>query len=104
MYPEPDWGHIYTDGSLSKNSDSTGAGVYCMQTFLFLFNNWKIHNRFDGEFAALQVDISHLHCDPNSFCMSSVLQKCSSVTVITNSTLASSNFLDCKKLLQCLSE
>ncbi|GFU85031.1 hypothetical protein TNCV_1552941 [Trichonephila clavipes] len=71
MYPEPDWVHIYTDGSLLKDSDSTGAGVYS-HLFSFYLTTGKFTIAFDGEVAALQVALAQLHCHLNSFTRSVV--------------------------------
>ncbi|GFT29269.1 hypothetical protein TNCV_3588481 [Trichonephila clavipes] len=51
-YPEPDWVHIYTDGSLLKDSDSAGAGVYC-RFFSFYLTTEKFTAAFNDEVAAL---------------------------------------------------
>ncbi|GFV10938.1 uncharacterized protein TNCV_4707031 [Trichonephila clavipes] len=57
MYPEPNWVHIYTNGSLLKDSYSAGAGVYC-HIFSFYLTTGKFTAAFDDEVAALQVALA----------------------------------------------
>ncbi|GFW96491.1 hypothetical protein TNCV_4358131 [Trichonephila clavipes] len=52
MYPEPEWVHIYTDGSLLIDSESSGAGVYC-HLFSFYLTAEKFTIPLDGEVAVL---------------------------------------------------
>ncbi|GFV82998.1 hypothetical protein TNCV_1180121 [Trichonephila clavipes] len=66
IYSEPDWVHIYTDGSRLKDSDSAGARVYC-HLFSFYLTTGKFTTAFDGEVAVLQVALAQLHCHLNSF-------------------------------------
>ncbi|GFW44190.1 hypothetical protein TNCV_3855511 [Trichonephila clavipes] len=66
MYIEPDWVHIYTNGSLLKDSDSAGAGVYC-HLFSFYLTTGQYTTAFDGEVAALQVALAQLHFHLNIF-------------------------------------
>ncbi|GFT01040.1 hypothetical protein TNCV_4054401 [Trichonephila clavipes] len=58
--PEPDWMHIYIDGSPLKDSDTREAGVYC-HLFSFYLTIEKFTTAFDGEVAALQVALAQLH-------------------------------------------
>ncbi|GFU57221.1 RNase H domain-containing protein [Trichonephila clavipes] len=105
MYLEYYWVHIYTDESLLKDSDSAGAEVYC-HLFSFYLTTGKFTTAFDGEVAAFQKALVQLHCLMNSFTRDVVF--CDSKAAIfannLNSSAASSNILDCKKLLQSLSE
>ncbi|GFV69544.1 RNase H domain-containing protein [Trichonephila clavipes] len=88
-----------------KDSDSDGAGVYCY-LFSFYLTTGKFATAFDGEVDALQVVLGQLHCHLNSFTRAIVFcdSKAATFAVNSNSTPASSNILDCKKLLQSLSE
>ncbi|GFU69547.1 hypothetical protein TNCV_1351071 [Trichonephila clavipes] len=105
MYPDPGWVHIYNDGSLLKDHDSAGAGVVC-HLFSFYLTTAKFTTTFDGEVAFLQVALVQLHCHLNSFTRDVVFcdSKAANFAVNSNSPSASSNILDCKKLLQSLSE
>ncbi|GFT59019.1 hypothetical protein TNCV_186191 [Trichonephila clavipes] len=60
MYPEADWVHIYTDGILLKDSDSTGAGVHC-HVFSFNLTPGKFTTTFD-------VDPWTLRCNGSWVC------------------------------------
>ncbi|GFQ65177.1 hypothetical protein TNCT_90771 [Trichonephila clavata] len=94
MYSEPDWVHIYTDGSLLKDSNSTGAGVYC-HLFFFLFTT-----TFDGEVAPFKQPLrSCIVMSSDSFTRAVVFcdSKAAIFAVNSNSTHTSSNTLDCKK-------
>ncbi|GFX43340.1 hypothetical protein TNCV_2390481 [Trichonephila clavipes] len=105
MYPEPDWVHIYTDGSLLKDSENAGAEVYC-HLFSFYLTTEKFKTAFDGEVAALQVALAQLHCHLNSFTRAIVFgdSKAAIFAVNSNSLPVSSNILDCKNCCRvCLS-
>ncbi|GFV07613.1 hypothetical protein TNCV_4941161 [Trichonephila clavipes] len=71
-----------------------------------LISNWKIHISFDGEVAALQVALAQLHCHLNSFTRAVFFcdSKAAIFAVNSNSPPTSSGILDCKKLLQSLSD
>ncbi|GFU23750.1 RNase H domain-containing protein [Trichonephila clavipes] len=91
--------------AFEKDSDSAGTGVYS-HIFSFYLTTGKFTTVFDGEVAALQVALAQLHSHLNSFTTAAVF--CDSKEVIfdgnSNFISASSNTLDCKKLLQSLSE
>ncbi|GFU80040.1 RNase H domain-containing protein [Trichonephila clavipes] len=105
MYPEPDWVPIYTDGSFLKDSDRAGAGLYC-HLFSFYLTTEKFTTTFDDEVAALQVALAQFICHLNSLTRAVVFcdSKAAIFAVNSNSPPASANILDCKKLLQSLSE
>ncbi|GFQ91817.1 uncharacterized protein LOC103523915 [Trichonephila clavata] len=105
MYPEPDWVRICTDGSPLKDFESAGAGVY-YHLFSFYLTTGKFTTAFDGELAALEVALAQLHCHLNIFIRAVVFcdSKAAVFAVHSNSTPASFNILDCKKLLKSLSE
>ncbi|GFV91035.1 RNase H domain-containing protein [Trichonephila clavipes] len=90
---------------LLKDSDSSGAGVYC-HLFSFYLTAGKFLTAFDGEIAALQVALAQLHCHLNSFTRAVVFcdSKAAIFAVNSNSPPASSNIRDYEKLLQSLSE
>ncbi|GFR32717.1 hypothetical protein TNCT_285971 [Trichonephila clavata] len=105
MCPESDRVHIYIDGSLLKDSNSAGAGVYC-HLFSFYLTTGKLTTTFYGGVAAFEVGLAQLHCHLNSFTRAVGFcdSKAEIFAVSSNSTPASSNILDCKKPLQGLSE
>ncbi|GFT75998.1 nuclear receptor-binding protein [Trichonephila clavipes] len=84
---------------------SAGAGKYC-HLFSFYSTCGKFKTTFDGEVAAFQVALAQLHCHLNSFIRAVVFcdSKVAVFAVNSNSPPASSSILDCKKLLQSLSE
>ncbi|GFQ92406.1 hypothetical protein TNCT_537221 [Trichonephila clavata] len=96
MYPEPDWVHIYTDGGLLKDSESTRARVYCL-FFFFYLNSGNFTSAFDCGVAALQVVLAQWHCHPNGFTRAAVFcdSKASIFPLNSNSTPASSNIHSC---------
>ncbi|GFW25278.1 hypothetical protein TNCV_5088441 [Trichonephila clavipes] len=84
---------------------NAGAGVYC-HLFSFYLTTGKFTTAFDGEVAALQVALAQLYCHLNSFTRAVVFcdSKAAIFAVNSNSPPDSSSILDCKKLLQSLSE
>ncbi|XP_015925706.1 uncharacterized protein [Parasteatoda tepidariorum] len=100
LYPEPDLVHIHTDGSLLKDTDNAGGGVYS-HLFSFYFSTGNCTIVFDGEVAAIRVALSQLYCHLSSFVNAVIFcdSKAAIFSVNSNTTPDSFNILECKKLL-----
>ena len=57
-YPEDQWFHVYTDGSL-QNPEGAGAGITC-KLFSFYKSMGKNTTHFDGEITVINIAIQQL--------------------------------------------
>ena len=58
-YPEDQWLHVYTDGSLQNPEEGAGAGITC-NLFSFYKNMGKNIIHFDGKITAIKISIQQL--------------------------------------------
>ena len=61
LYPDSEWLHLYTDGSLCDTETSAGAGIHCKLFDLYLSAGTNSTN-FDGEILAIHMALSQLLC------------------------------------------
>ena len=67
LYPDSEWLHLYTDGSLYDTETSAGAGIHCKLFDLYLSAGTNSTN-FDGEVLAIHMALSQLLCRIKLFC------------------------------------
>ncbi|KAI5754580.1 hypothetical protein M8J77_009716 [Diaphorina citri] len=65
-YPQENWLHIYTDGSLLNPADGAGAGIFC-ELFSFYKKLGRFTTNFDGEIAAIKIALQHTLYRTNQF-------------------------------------
>jgi ribonuclease HI len=66
LYPEEEWLHIYTDGSVTEKNGNVGAGNYC-KLFSFYLSLGQHATHFDGEIEALNTALMQLFGRIGSF-------------------------------------
>lgn len=59
-YPEDQWVHIYTDGSLMEKEGNVGVGIYS-KIFCFYQTLGPHHSNFEGEVEAIRIAINQLN-------------------------------------------
>ena len=67
LYPDSEWLHLYTDGSLYDTKTSAGAGIHCKLFDLYLSAGTNSTN-FDGEVLAIHMALLQLLCRIKLFC------------------------------------
>lgn len=101
-YPEPDWLHIYTDGSSLPNSGDTGAGFYS-KSFEGHFAVGTPLTNYDGEVAAIHAAAAALqnmtHPSKAVFCIDS---QAAIINLSHNSQCDCESTIECQKLLDTL--
>jgi ribonuclease HI len=65
-YPEEEWLHIYTDGSLTEKIGNVGAGIYCKLFSIYLLLGQNA-THFDGEIEAMNTALMQLFRRIGSF-------------------------------------
>lgn len=99
-FPEHEWLHIYTDGSLITNQDGAGAGVTC-----HLFSSYKSlgygTTNFDGETEAIQVALQNLLYRISHFHQAVILSDSRAAIIAITSQLSPKNqtIIECWKIL-----
>ena len=58
-YPEDQWLHVYTDGSLQNPEEGARPGITC-KLFSFYKSMGKNTTHFDGEITAIKIAIQQL--------------------------------------------
>jgi ribonuclease HI len=66
LYPEEDWLHIYTDGSLAEKNGNVRAGIYC-KSFSFYLSLGQHATHSDGEMEAMNTALMQLFGRTGSF-------------------------------------
>jgi ribonuclease HI len=66
LYPEEEWLHIYTDGSLTEKNGNVRAGIYC-KLFSFYLSLGQHATHFDGEIEAMNTALMNLFGRIGSF-------------------------------------
>lgn len=59
-YPEDQWLHIYTDGSLMEKEGNVGMGIYS-KIFCFYQTLGPYHSNFEGEVEAIRIAVNQLN-------------------------------------------
>jgi hypothetical protein len=66
LYPEEEWLHIYTDGSLTEKNGNVRAGMYC-KLFSFYLSLGQHATHFDGEIEAMNTALMQMFGRNGSF-------------------------------------
>ncbi|XP_014288910.1 uncharacterized protein [Halyomorpha halys] len=99
-YPEPEWIHIYTDGSATEANKNAGAGVY---NSLFQLSAPAGANatNFDGEVAAITLALEKL----THACVTKVVllsdSRAALLAIASGDPLTNARILACRKSIEC---
>jgi hypothetical protein len=66
LYPEEEWLHIYTDGSLTEKNGNVRVVIYC-KLFSFHLSLGQHATHFDGEIEAMNTALMQLFGRIGSF-------------------------------------
>nr|XP_014282277.1 uncharacterized protein LOC106684608 [Halyomorpha halys] len=102
-YPEPEWIHIYTDGSATEANKNAGAGVYSSLFQLSAPGGANATN-FDGEVAAITLALEKItHACPKKIVLLSD-SRAALLAIATERPSTNARILACRKSIQCKRE
>jgi ribonuclease HI len=103
-FPESEWLHVFTDGSMLDRHHGAGAGVFC-ELFNFYLPVGPFTTAFDGEIEAIAVAVQQLALRRANFARAVIFSDSKSAlqALSQNSQCQSQRILDCKSILKDLS-